>query len=716
MLRSRPLLWLAVAAGCTAFFFSLPAAAGVASGPGGGGIPALAGLTAATGLWDMPTARILPDWTVRLKYGRAEPYRYYGVALGLFDRLEIHGQFTEVSSLLAFPGYEYGYYKDRSAGARLLLWREGRWLPQVAAGAYDPIGTLLFPSRYLVASKTWGRFDLTLGLGQGILGGQGYGEIRAEIRGGKPPEAFDTTFLFSSPFRPTRIFGGVEYHASPRLTITAEYSSLRYESLFGGPDEAATPVNLGFKYRPWPHLAIQGGWMRGQEIALGLAADLPLSPEGLLVWRKERPYRSDEQTRWLAVEADDRELARLVGEKLRQDGFSGLAVAVRDQAVWIEAANSRYLSDAKALGRIAAVADAVCPPRITLLYLNLTRYGQVSQSLKARRETLRAFRQGRLDKEGFLAFAELGDGSLHYQEFFDRTPRPARVAAREPWYSFALNPRVRTFLNNRRGFFKFKVLLAPRLRIYPWPGATIHAGVEIPLYNEWDTVDYGAYEPKPARTDLLDFERHSITRLALFALEQHFSLPGGLHARLAAGYFENAYAGLGGEVFRFLRQGRFGIGIEGEAVRKRDPEDSFRLHPQITAPYYSAFLNLYAQPWPALGLEAGVKIGRFLGGDVGARLELRRSYRYFTIGGWYTATDTDVFASAKNRGVAEKGIYIRIPFSIFADRDVRGHLRYEFTSFTRDQGTVVSQPSRLYPMDNFSTLDHTYRHLEDMRQ
>ncbi len=681
-----------------------------------GRVPSLASLSAATGLWDMPSARILPDWNVRIKYGRAEPYRYYGVALGLFNRLEVHGQFTEVSTLLGFPGYEYGYYKDRSAGVRLVLWREREWLPQLAVGAYDPIGTLLFPSRYLVASKRWRNLDLTLGLGQGILGGQGYKEIQAERPGGKAPETFDTTFLFSSPLRPTRVFGGVEYHASPRLTFSLEYSSLEYERLFGAPDKAAVPINLGFKYRPWPHITLQGGWMRGQEIALGLAADMPLSPEGLLVWRKEKPYRSEERTRWRAEEADDRGLARLVGEKIQEDGFAGVAVAVRDDALWIEAGNSRYLSDAKALGRLAAIADEICPSRITTLYVNLTRRGQVSQSLKARRETLRAFRQSRLDKKGFLAFAELTDGTLHYQEFFDRPSRPERIVVKDPWYAFSLNPRLRTFLNNRRGFFKFKALLAPRLKIYPWSGATLHAGVEIPLYNEWDTVDYGAYEPKPARTDLLDFERHSITRLAILALEQYLSLPGRVQARVAAGYFENAYAGIGGELFRFLQDGRFGIGVEGAVVRKRDPEDSFRLHPQITAPYYTAFVNLYAQIWPALGLEGGLKIGRFLGGDLGARLELRRSYRYFTIGGWYTATDTDVFVSAKNRGVAEKGVYIRIPFSIFTDRDVRGHLRYEFTSFTRDQGTVVSQPSRLYPLDNFSTLDHTRRHLEDMRQ
>ncbi len=62
----------------------------------------LPSLQSFTGIWDMPTARVLSDWNMRIKYGNAEPYRYYGVALGVFDRLEFHGQFTEVSSVASF--------------------------------------------------------------------------------------------------------------------------------------------------------------------------------------------------------------------------------------------------------------------------------------------------------------------------------------------------------------------------------------------------------------------------------------------------------------------------------------------------------------------------------------------------------------------------------------------------------------------------------------
>jgi len=151
-------------------------------------------------------------------------------------------------------------------------------------------------------------------------------------------------------------------------------------------------------------------------------------------------------------------------------------------------------------------------------------------------------------------------------------------------------------------------------------------------------------------------------------------------------------------------------------VRKRDPDNNFQLRDDPDKWYSTAFLNLYSQILPSLGLEAGLTLGQFLAGDIGFRIDLRRSFRYFTLGAWYTKTDTDIFDSPDNRGTDQKGVYIRFPFSIFQSNDKPGHLRYAITSFTRDPGAKVRQPDALYPLDPWSTPDHTKRTLYDMRK
>jgi len=676
----------------------------------------LPSLQSFTGIWDIPTARVLPDWNMRIKYGKAEPYRYYGVALGVFDRLEFHGQFTEVSSLQTSFGPSYGYYKDRSAGVRLAVIKEQDFLPQIALGVYDPIGTGLFPYRYLVASKMIGPVDFTFGLGQGILGGESYLDIRWEnTQSGQ--EEFDTTFLFSDPLRQTRPFGGIEYHYSPKLTFSAEYSSLQYDKLFGGPDKAEIPVNVGFKYRPFENLVLQGGYMRGQELALGLSLEMPLNPEGMLPWKKEKPYKADEARRWKAYAADNEALAGLLVAELERAGYGGVAVSARDKALWIEARNTRYLSDAKAIGGIATIADELSPKRIDTFYINLTQQGQVRQSLKANRSDLRAFQDSVMDSKGLLTFADLQMyDSAHAGEFFQE-PEAATVQRGEySKFDFEINPRVKTFLNNKSGFFKHKVLVQPRLNIYPWDNASLVSELELTLYNEWGALDFPPLEPEPTRTDIALYEQDSSPRVSQLAFNQFAELPYDIQGRLSAGLFESAYAGVGGELFRFFDEGRFGIGLEAEGVRKRDPEDNFKLDDNITKTYDTYYVNLYGQLWPEQGLDAGLKIGRFLAGDFGYRLEVRRSFRYFTIGAWYTDTDTSDFTSEKNRGNNEKGVFIRIPLSIFADREIRGSLLYSFASFTRDPGQSVRQPSTLYPMDPYSSVDFTKRTLEKMRR
>jgi hypothetical protein len=361
-------------------------------------------------------------------------------------------------------------------------------------------------------------------------------------------------------------------------------------------------------------------------------------------------------------------------------------------------------------------AEEVLPPRIQTLFLNLKQNGQVRQSLYTSRGNLKAFLASRQDADGFLTYADLDlYGRKHWQEY--RSFAEVTPLHREPdrRFSYSIKPRVRTFLNNRRGFFKHKGVVQARGNYELWPGARLAGEFELTVFNQFDDLAFPPLERKSVRTDMGLYEAGSEPRLSMFALDQVLELPYSVQGRVSAGLFESAYAGFGAEVFRFFHHGLWGIGLESETVRKRDLDDNFALRDDLDQWFTTGFINLYAQLWPAQGVEAGLKAGRFLAGDPGVRLELRRAFRYFPVGGWYTYTDTSIFESEKNRGQSEKGVYLRIPLAAFRDTASRGHLRYEISSFTRDQGTLVRQPNMLYPMDPWSTPVHTRQSLEEMR-
>mgnify|MGYP006297120063 FL=1 len=259
-------------------------------------------------------------------------------------------------------------------------------------------------------------------------------------------------------------------------------------------------------------------------------------------------------------------------------------------------------------------------------------------------------------------------------------------------------------------------MLQAGAHLRPWEGGNIYGTYEFTLFNQYDDLIYTPLEEdKAVRTDLVEYEENSEPRLTELALEQYWQGPFNIQTRWAAGIFESAFAGFGAECFRYFFDGLLGVGLEAEAVRKRSLEDNFSLREDNEDWFYNSFLNIYAQLWPKQGVEAGFKIGRYLAGDPGVRLDLRRSFKYFTLGGWITWTETSIFDSPKNQDAMQKGVYIKIPFSVFYDQERKGRFSYGITSFTRDQGATVSQPSLLYPMDPWSSPSHIEDNISEMR-
>jgi hypothetical protein len=384
--------------------------------------------------------------------------------------------------------------------------------------------------------------------------------------------------------------------------------------------------------------------------------------------------------------------------------------------IWIEACNSVHLSDSRALGQIAVTADPVLPPRIRTLYLNLKKHGQVLQSLRTSRKNLEAFLASAQDKEGFLDYADLDlYGAAHWRNYRSADEVTPLYYEPDRRFTWEIKPRIMTFLENRKGFIKNKGVVEARGDYRLWEGAKLTGEYQVTLFNQFDELAVAPLEKDAVRTDLILYDAQSEPRVTLLSLDQVLQLPYSFLGRMDVGIFESAFAGFGAEVFRYFDDGLWGLGLESETVRKRDIDSNFKLDPNSDHWFTTGFLNVYAQLWPAQGVEGGLKIGRFLAGDPGVEFDLRRSFKYFTIGAWYTVTDTSRFTSPKNRVAHNAGVYIRIPFSIFRDHDARGHFRYDITSFTRDQGATVHQPNSLYPLDPWSTPDHTRRTLDDMR-
>jgi len=314
------------------------------------------------GLMQTPTARMQKPGSIHFSYSQVEPYQRYNVSLQPLDWLEVGFRYTEVTNRL------YGEsiagdrdYLDKGVDAKIRLWEESRYLPQLAVGLRDMGGTSLFGSEYLVASKRWYDLDFTLGLGWGYLGSRGdlsnpIGWIRDSYNdrpgrgetGGDQGGEFSLNSLFKGDMG---VFGGVEWQTPwDPLVMMVELDGNDYQSEPQDNDQAQdSPINLGARLSVTDNLTLKAGWERGNTAMLGVNFGVDLA--GLSQAKLDRPPEA------LQAEAPSRnqvswpELSR---EIQAQSGIRVDSLSREGTALIVSGESTRFRSTAQAEGRATA--------------------------------------------------------------------------------------------------------------------------------------------------------------------------------------------------------------------------------------------------------------------------------------------------------------------------------------------------------------------------
>ena len=389
----------------------------------------------------------------------------------------------------------------------------------------------------------------------------------------------------------------------------------------------------------------------------------------------------------------------MIVSALTRDGFQVVRIFIAKPNIWIEIENNRYNSTPLAFKRAFEVVDGLAPDDIQQFYLVISVDHIYQTGLKAARGLLRSFTEVRIDKDLFLTFSKM---SMDRNELWADFPPAKRAGPGSGHAAGSLGDQVQAQFHHvpERSVRFFQIPVFPSTcsaPARPGRGGLFTARLQIPLVNTISS-SVSVVEPDPSRTDIVNYLSRKSAHLVSCGFDQLFELPAAIQAHVGIGAFEAPFAGVGGEVFRLFGGGRFGVGVEGCMVWKRDIENDFALHPTYRKAYHTYHLNLYGRPLPGSGLEMGLRIGRFLAGDEGVRIEACRTFKHFTIGGWYTITDTSGFKSAFNRDYNDKGIFIAFPISIFASRPRPGWFSYAISPWTRDPGQMVGQFRSLYPL------------------
>lgn len=653
------------------------------------------------GLIDMPSAEMLPEgqFTTSVSYFGGQGR--YTLTFQPTPWMSASFRYNSISNwnLGGFPTYY-----DRGFDVRFRLLRESGWRPQIALGLQDFAGTGIYAAEYIVATKNFetrplgssrlpGRLQLTAGIGWGRLGSYGsfggFGE-----RPAFDPGDTGGQLSYDQWFRgPMALFGGVEWQANEKLAFKLEYSSDDYvtETQTTSVFEKKSPINFGVEYQVSPRTRLGAYYLYGSEF--GLSAQIQLNPKQppspMRVPAPQpvtaRPDRASNPEAWSTAWADARPgplLRSLLEPILKADGLILETLDVTADRAELRFRNTRYKSNAVAVGRAARALSRVMPPSVETFDLVL-----VSQGMSLSRVTMR-----RSDLEALEFDPEAPDAMLAVVGFGAAGPASeTAVPGRElyPDFSWAITPYFLPAYFDPQQPIRIDVGVDFGATYKPAPGWVISGRIRQRIAGNLEDGRVSPSALPPVRTDQALYAQYSTTLNNLYAA-RYWQPREDFYARVTAGYFEYGYGGLSTELLWKPVNSLLALGVEANYALKRDYDQRLGFQDyRVFTGHVSAYMDFRN------GFHGQVDMGRYLAGDVGATFALDRVFANgWSVGAFFTLTN--VSAAEFGEGSFDKGIRFSMPLGWFLGKPSRKSMGTVIRPIQRDGGARVHVPGRLY--------------------
>lgn len=651
-----------------------------------------------TGLIDMPSGEQQSDGMLSFSLAYFGPVAQQTLTFQFTPRWSGSFRYTSNRNWDDVVASDFSTYRDRSFDLRYLITEEGTYVPAITVGFQDFIGTSLSQAEYLVATKTFAdKVKVTAGLGWGRLGS--YGGIGAPFGERDPIDVGNggTPHLgnwFKGEVAP---FAGIEWQATNKLTLKAEYSSDAYveESEVRQTFERKSPFNFGLSYRISNSLDFGIYSLYGSQVGAQLNFMMNpykrpqggmLGPGPLLI--AGRPAASGWTSEWVTDQGALEQLQKEVGTLLRHDGIAIEQMAVTKTNVQIRIDSTQLDNAPQAIGRTARALAATMPPTVEVFEIvPLVRGVPVSKVVIKRSD---------LEQLEFAPGQDalMLDKTLVLPKSGARPADPILPPDLAPRFTWNIAPYIGTTLFNPDNPLDVNLGLRLRARYELASGLfltgtvtkRIGGGNSAPLEDETDT-DAGL---PPVRTDGEKYASFGDPAIKTLALSWYAKPAPNVFTRVSAGYLESMFGGVSTEVLWMPVDKPYAFGAEIDIVQQRDYDQMLDFLDYRTG---VAFVSGY-YAWDN-GFNAELDVGRFLAGDYGARIIVDRQFA----NGWKVgafATFTDASFEDFGEGSFDKGIIVEIPFGWFVGKPTQQTTRVVLRPLLRNGGAGLDLDGRLY--------------------
>ena len=646
-----------------------------------------------TGILEMPNARMMPEAQLRFNFSSSFPNEFTSLTASPFSRFEATYRYTEIKDIKYGPSSYSGNQslKDKGFDIKTLIKKETSYLPAIALGLRDIAGSGEFSSEYIVSSKRVGQFDLTLGLGWGVLGTDNNfsSPLEGLYDGFKTRE--DTSDLggsitvknwFSGD---AALFGGVEYELPKRgLRLKMEYDTSNPD-FRKTVDKVDSRINFGVAYSLSDSLNISAALERGSQFRVSFQLTGNFLKDSIPKPRPKKLARLNKEQKERIIE-DNRIFYTSLNINLREEDILIQAATLKDEEVDISIATSRFPSITRPVGRTARMVSALAPEDIKKINIYAMN-GDIEVA---------KFSLGRdyFDKadNNLLSSAELLDLSTitspNSEPLYTRAAFQPNVEF--PEFSWNMSPAINHQIGGPEGFYLGELLWKTDATLKLKRNLLIYSSIGINIYDTFNNLNNPSQRDIPkVRRDIQEYlkeGKQSIQQLQL----QYFGQPyKDIFTRLDLGYLETMFGGYGGEILYRPFNKPYALGFSAHKVKQRSYNQLFSFKEYSTT---TGHLGIYYElPYQ---IQSNVLIGKYLAGDKGLTLDLSRRFKSgFTLGVF--ASKTNLSAAEFGEGSFNKGFYISIPTSLFYSDFRTGLITFGLQPLTKDGASTLMQHNAL---------------------
>ncbi len=637
------------------------------------------------GVVDLPTAQRFPDGEVVITQQLHKSLARSGVSFQALPRVGVSFRYTGHG---INGGEAYGRVNhDRSFDAHISLLDEGTYLPAISLGLRDFIGTGWYSSEYIVGTKSFGKLELTGGLGFGRLAGRNsfsnpFSDISNRFKnrqtidwvGAGQGGTISGNHWFTGA---TSAFYGIQYYINDKITISSEYTPdlMSRENSYL---DVRSPWNFGASYQLNDYVNLSAQYLHGSQISLTSHVMVNPSRPPLLGGKELAPVPMRRRNAdALHVQLNNIDAIKDV---LAADRFEIRKLKLDQESISVIVTNTKFRSTSQAVGRIASTLQRFTSNNIKFANISFMSRNIITGSYRIDLE--------KVTEEQFnTVLKALRSHSVTAIDVDTILPRK-----NDRTFTWGLGPYVTHRLFNPDLPFSLETGIEAEAGYQITPSLKISGAVRKSLLTNLTDNNRRSNSSLPrVHSDwpLYDFagqNGHIHTLTASYVK----NIAPGFYGRAHAGLLEPFFAGVGGEFLYKPAHWPIGIGVDIHRIRKRDYDMQFELLDYTTT---VGHLSFYYDAGGMFDIE--VNAGRYLAGDWGATTTISRKFGSgWEVGGY--ATLTDVPFETFGEGSFDKAIYVSVPIDWIISSPTRLRRRLTLRPITRDGGANLFSARKLY--------------------